>query len=164
MAGPTQTVLGRCRNVPATFTRPANATQYAAGEVMGDASVMTFNRVASENLASSVIQHAICIDSASETVKPDLELWLFDTTVTADADNAAFTPTDAEMLTLIDVIEFPSSAWKVGTAGGNSVNVQRNLGIPVKPNGTEIYGVMVVRNTYTPVSGEQIKVILRVVD
>jgi hypothetical protein len=54
------------------------------------------------------------VDSANQTVKATVELWLFDTTFTPDNDNAAFTPTDAELLTLVGIIQF--STWFVGDA------------------------------------------------
>ena len=162
--GPSITATGKSRTSKATFTRPSDTTAYAAGDVVCNSTsapvIMTFANAVSSAHASSILQQALLIDSGNETTKLDCELWLFDTTVVMDNDNAAFTPTDAEMLTLVAVIPFSSSAWKQGTAGtgGNCANDQQNLGIPINvadgTQNTSLYGILVARNAYTPISAE----------
>ena len=160
------------RTIAANFTRPADTTAYAAGDVIADSTsaptVITFSRATSDSV--STIQQAIIVTSASVATKPDLELWLFDTTVTPDNDNAVFTPTDAELRTLIGVIAFPVASFKVGDAtagaGGNSICDVQTLNIQINstPQVNAIYGVLVVRNAYVPVSAERFDIRLKIKD
>ena len=166
-------VRGMGRTNIASFTRPSDTTAYAAGDVICNSTsapvIMTFNVAAKELGSVGIIQQATLINSASVATKPDLELWLFDTTVVMDNDNAVFTPTDAEMLTLIGIIPFPTGDFKVGTAtagaDGNSACDVKNVGMVfnTKTN-NEIYGILVVRNAYIPVSAESFAIRLKVLD
>lgn len=162
------------RTISATFTRPADTTAYAAGDVVANSTsapvVMTFRGAARGTNAPSIIQHAILVSSASVATKPDLELWLFDTTIAIDNDNAVFTPTDAELLTLVGVIAFPVADFKVGDAtvgaGGNAVCEASNIGLPFNTtrDANDLFGVLVARNAYVPVSGEVFTVRLKLLD
>lgn len=140
----------------ASLTRPADTTAYAAGDVVtaGTAAALSFGL----NTSAGRIRSALLIDSASQATKPDIDLMLFDSSLTPDADNAAFTPTDAEMGTLIGVISFAGSAFKTGDAtvgaGGNGVIVSGGLDILLSGASETIYGVLVARNAYTPVASE----------
>lgn len=169
----TQDAIVRFRTpVPsrASLTRPSNTTQYAAGDVISDTTSdahYTFG-TSSDNVKSSypvrretqsgVINAARLWSSANQSSKLDAELWLFHTDIAVVADNSAFAPTDAEMLTLIGIIPFSYLDWKVGTAtagaGGNAVCEVKNIDLPIFAGKGLIYGQLVARNTYTPVSGE----------
>lgn len=148
-----------------TLTRPANITQYADGDVVANAddSHLLFEGVveAGAVLRSGSIPTARIVSSANQSQKPELELWLFDLAVATVGDNAAFAPTDAEMANLVGIIDFPASSWKVGNAGagatGNSVCEATNIGLVFKLAGTDLHGVLVVRDPgtpYTPVDSE----------
>lgn len=169
-------VYGANHNISATVTRPADTNAYNAGDVVCNSTsapvILSFNG-AQRNGKGGVIQQAILVDSANQATKPDLELWLFDTAITMDNDNAVFTPTDAELATLVGVIDFGTSYFKGGDAtsgaGGNCVCDVQNLGIPFTiPGGAAtantLYGVLVARNAYTPVSGESFTIRLKVLD
>lgn len=147
----------------ASLTRPANTTQYAAGDVIS--AVTTNNHFEFEDvvrrgpsLLSGSISSARIVSSANQATKLDAELWLFDTDIAEVADNSAFAPTDAEMLTLVGIIPFPVADWYVGDAtsgaGGNAVCQVDGLSIAFQARTTTLYGQLVARNTYTPVSGE----------
>lgn len=147
----------------ASITRPSNTTQYAAGDVISAVTTndhLTFQNCANIGRYTGTIDAARCFSSANQTTKPDLELWLFHTDIAKVADNNAFAPTDAEMLTLIGVIDFDS--WRVGLSGsgtdGNIVSEVRNIGLPFVIAGLadtpHIYGQLVERGTYTPISAE----------
>ena len=167
-------VLRKTRTIITSFTRPANTTAYAAGDVVCNSTsapvILTFSRSSNQTNGNGTILHAVCVDSANVATKPDLELWLFDTTVGMDNDNAAFTPTDAELLTLVGVIAFPTASFKVGDAAsgadGNSV-CEATPTLPFKCAGTTenaLYGIVVVRNAYVPVSGETFSFRLKILD
>lgn len=171
-------VLGQAHTDSASVTRPADTNTYAAGDVLCNSTsapmTMKFNAVTVGEgdgvNNTAIINQAVIVSSANQTLKPDLELWLFDTDIALDNDNAAFTPTDAELLTLVGVIDFPYLDWKVGDAtagaGGNSVCIAKNQGIPVKTlsGSKKLYGALVARNAYIPVSGEVFTVRLGLLD
>ncbi len=171
MSGMTR-VRGKGHTTGTSITRPANTTTYTAGDVVGSdpGAVMTFSNASFGEFDSGIIQQAIVTSSAYVATGPALELWLFDTTVTADTDNAVFTPTDAEMATLVGIISFASADWKSGTAtagaGGNMACVADNVSIPfnTKKGTSDLFGVLVARNAYVPVSGEIFTVRLQVLD
>jgi len=141
----------------AAYTRPADTTQYAAGDQVADGtpSVLEFavSRVAG---GTGVIIHASCTDDANQAVKPNFRLYLFDTLPTIAADNAPWTPSDADMVNIIGFITF--NEWEIGLAtvgaGGNCVSLAPDLQIPFDATNGVIYGLTVERSTYTPVTGE----------
>ena len=150
------------------ITRPADTTPYTAGDVVsGDPDLhFTFPKAAriGGGRLTGVISGARITSSANVATKADLELWLFRADVAARADNLAIAFTDAEMLTRIGIIQFPTANWFVGLAtagaGGNAGCESMGLGIPYQlaapaANDTpSMYGQLVVRNAYEPVSAE----------
>lgn len=144
------------------ITRPANTTAYTAGDVIAEVTTndhLLFSEVVRKgpNHGSGMITNAIIRSSANQGTKLDAELWLFSVDMTEVADNAAFAPTDAELLTLVGVIDFPVASWKAGAAtagaGGNAVCLVENIGIAFRTT-ENLYGVLVARNAYTPVASE----------
>lgn len=156
-----------------SLTRPANTTAYAAGDVWTNGSNARLNFTGMPSPAGSgfLINSALCIDDGNQATKPDLELYLFDTDITdLDADNATWTPTDAQLQTLVGVIAFPVASFKGGDltsgAGGNCVCWVNNVAVtctPTTASSFTLYGVVVVRNAYTPLSGESLKFVLNVI-
>lgn len=144
--------------ISSTITRPANQTQYTAGDAVSDA---TANAHHSFKWTSSLIRapitglisNARITTSVTTATQPDLELWLFDEDIAAIADNAAFTITDAEMLTCIGVIDFPVADWKASAL--NAGCFVENIGLAFKAKSSTIYGQLVMRNTYTPPADSQ---------
>lgn len=151
-----------------SVTRPADTTQYAAGDVLSNVAgkILTFTGVpqfatAGDNPAGegAALQSAVCISSANQSTKPDLELILFDSLPEPGSgvfeDNAAFDPTDASMNACIGIVDFAQASWFAGhtTSGaGGSSACAVSVNIPVLSD--TIYGVLVERATYTPVSAE----------
>jgi len=156
--------------VSASKTRPADTTAYTAGDAINDSTsaptVFTFNECVRFEGGSGVIARVMIDDSAAQSTKLSAELWLFDTTYTPDNDNAAITPTDAEMQTVVAVI--PVSTSYVGDAtsgaGGNVLLTSGVVNVPFKcASGSKaLYGMLVARNAYTPVSAEVFNVRLHI--
>lgn len=165
-------VMGVGSTVQASYTRPADTTAYTGGDVVADstsaATILTFAALTKDMNGGAIIQEALLIDSANQSTKPDLELWLFDTTFAIQNDNAAWAPTDAQLEGLVGVIPFSSSSFKSGDAtsgaGGNCACDVQGLGMPVNTKGgkVDLFGVLVVRNAYTPVSAEKFTIRLKV--
>lgn len=149
-------------NANSTITRPADTTAYAAGDTMSDATGnahLTFSGLPIKTGEGAMIEAAVFIDSVLAATPPDVELWLFSADIATIADNAAFAPTDAELLTLVGIITFATASFKKGTV--NMACVQNNLGLSFKAD--TLYGALVVRNAYTPASGEVFKVVVSVI-
>lgn len=171
MSGMTR-VRAKGHTTGVSVTRPANATTYTAGDVIGTAvtATLTIPNASFGEFDAGIIQQAIISSSAYVAAVPDLELWLFDSVVTDIADNAAFTPTDAELATLVGIVQFESANWKVAnaTAGanGNMCCVAGNVSVPfnTKKGVSQLFGVLVVRNAYVPVSAEVFTLRLQILD
>jgi hypothetical protein len=168
-----QFVRFKNRTVTQNFTRPANVTAYAAGQVVTTlaGAVITFQGASRETNGMGMIQMATLIDEANVSPKPDLQLWLFDTAPAAVADGAPFNPSNTELEALVAVIAFPTGNFAVGGAGvgaaGNSTCNAQALQIPfntVGTNNSALFGVLVARNSYVPVSAEKFVVRLTIMD
>jgi hypothetical protein len=148
-----------------SVTRPDNATAYAANDVIaGDtAACLQFSGLPFFEDGGVLIKSAFLFSSAAQSTKLEADLLLFSEEITdLDDDNAAFTPTDAQLLNLIGKVSFLAANTIAGDgtsgAGGNAVCAVHGLDIPVNANVDKVYGVLVARNTYTPVSTEVLTV------
>ena len=150
--------------VETTITRPADTTAYAAGDIVGtttdvgtSVSILTFTNAARANGIGGYVGSVIMIDSVNASTNIDADIFFFNTTLAQQADNVAFAPTDAEMNTCIGVVSIIGSDGKE-----SSNNIAYNGIMPssgkidfVPDSGSrDIFAVIVVRNAYTPASGE----------
>ncbi len=150
------------RTLEASYTRPANTTTYAAGDVLAEstsaATILTFANAARAVGGGGVIQNAVMVDSAAETLKPSIELYLFDTAPAMENDNEAWAPTDAEMEKCLGVIVFDGTAtgkFKAGSGNGVVAADALSLSYQCAAASTSLFGIAVVRNAYVPVSAEK---------
>lgn len=163
--------VGVTVTVETTITRPSDTNTYAANDVICNSTsaptIQTITGCARYNLGSGTIIDAVLIDGGNETLKLDADFFLFDTTVTMDNDNAAFTPTDTEMGTYVGVIQFVGGTARSGTAGtgGNCVYPNALASQPIAftcVTTTTLYGILVARNAYVPISGETFKIRMKI--
>lgn len=157
--------VGITKIVNGTFTRPADTNVYAAGDVISDStstpSVINFANCSRAAAGSGVINSVQLIDSANQATTLDADLFLFDTSPAIDNDNSPFTPTDAELATCIGIVSFSGSSSKAGDAtagaGGNRFYpnaLSGTIDFVTGGGSMNLFGVLVARNAYTPVSGE----------
>lgn len=145
-----------------TITRPNDTNIYAAGDAVTNSTsapvTASISGCARISAGSGVILNAMLIDSANQATAGSFEAWIFDTTITADNDNAVFTPTDAELATVVAIIPFVTSYIGDATsgAGGNRIYTsdQVNRGFVCAAASTTLYWALVARNAYTPVADE----------
>ena len=160
-----QEVRGKTITVSASKTRPSDTNAYTIGDVINESTSAGTNwtfvlQGPGGNvgpLGSCILQSATIISSVSQSTKLEGRLWLFDTDPAADFDNAEFTPTDAEQLRFLQVVEFPTSAWLTpGATPANTVCNAQGLWLPINTtkDANAIYGVLEARNAYTPASAE----------
>jgi hypothetical protein len=155
----------------ASYTRPADTAIYTAGDVLSESTsaptVLTFKSAVRNG--NSILKAALCIDSVAAGTKPDLELWLFHTAPAPVNDNAAFTITDAEALTLVAIVPFAVASFQASAL--NCACQKLALDLPLRGAlgsramaTQDLYGIVVVRNAYTPASGEVLTFTLLIED
>jgi hypothetical protein len=157
------TSLTPVASASASYTRPANTTTYAAGMVIADstsaATALTFTGMASAAGKGGILLSAMLYDSANQTLKLDAELFLFTASPTMQNDGVAWAPTDSDVGNIVARVRFNAGLSVVGnTAAGASGNViidsEAINRAYVSGASTSLFGVLVVRNGYTPVSAE----------
>lgn len=155
--------IGVSNVIESSITRPANATQYAAGDAVSNSTSapvpLIFSDAVREEGGAGLVVSATIATNSNESTKPSLELWLFDTLPTAVNDNAAFVVSDADVINVVGVLIFDS--WVQGTAGTGGTMVGHGDWKDSAPapffrcaGGKDLYGLLVARNAYTPISGE----------
>lgn len=144
------TTGGNTAQIDVTPTLTVAAT-YVSGDYVGTSTTpMTFLGASRINNSTATILSAVLVDGALQSVA--CELWLFDTTLTAPADSAAWTLTDAEAKRCIGVIPFSTYY----ASGANSISFAQGVGIGFKTisASTSLYGCLVTRGSPTYASGD----------
>ncbi len=150
--------------VIATLTRPADTTQYAAGDEITDTggAILEVTGCANDFGGSGTIRQIDIIDSINAATDPDPDVFVYDTTSTPQADNAAFAPADGVTETCLYAADMGSA---VASGANNLFFTKSGLDIPFTCGGASksLFVRLVERSTYTPTSGETFKVRLHIV-
>lgn len=143
----------------ASITRPADTTQYAVGDAIAanPATVLQFN-IGEHGEQHFVITRAVLVSSVKGSTLLSAKLHLFNVTFTPTADNAAIDFTDAVSSTGGMKITFGDQHGVVSNSMFESENIWKQGKLAV--GDTKIYGQLEALNTYTPASGEELRVIL----
>lgn len=152
---------GTAFSASASITRPANATQYAAGEVItaDTPAALSFAGVGRANGAGSWIYNARVVSANPAATVGAPKLYLFSATLTPAADNAAFAPSDAEALTCLGTILFDKASKTTNNVVYEPYNFTPMF-VKCPAGGTGIFGVLTTTTAYTPASGEVLTTIL----
>lgn len=142
-----------------TITRPANTTQYADGDGVSTATtgtILTFAGVAPAHKMGGKITGAYIHKTDQDTTAAAFDLYLFDTTVAGAGfeDNNAIAITDAEWQTGVGFISFVAADWRNVVTGDAYNKTNLDLSYECAADDTNLYGVLVARDTYTPASAE----------
>ena len=124
------------------------AGAYTAGDAVGG--LLTFPLAARTNISEggSILTDVLIVDDAGQDA--ELELWLFNQTFTAMADNAAWAPAETDLENLIAVVSTEDSALGWLAAGTPSaINVECTRRIDLVAGGTSLFGQLVTRGTPT---------------
>ena len=157
--------VGRSILADYRFQRPANATQYTAGDVISDnatnSTIPVF--VAARFPGGGGIVHSVAlIDSADEATNLSADLFLFNRFPnTVAADNAAYAPTDTDLESAIGAISLDGTSagnFKAGNANAIIQTTSVGLVFQCSSDSQLLYGVLVARNAYTPISIEVFKI------
>ena len=153
------------------IVRPNDATQFAAGEVYDTAAGvgLTFSAAARANGRAGSIVDALLVINANPATKGVFECWVFSAALGVyDVGNAVFTPTSADLGNLIGILDFSTAFIGDATVGnnGNLIYHAERTYLPLMFDtpaaADDLFGVIVVRNTYTPKAFEVLTVILKI--
>lgn len=131
------------RTVQTVVTPVISAVTYTANDALGG--LLTFTNALFGPKKTGVIVSAVLVDKANQAMAADLVL--FDQEFTPTADNAAFDPSDTDLLNSLGVIQFASGDY--AAFSDNAVATVRNIGLGVTNVGTgekSLYGQLVTRD------------------
>ncbi len=128
---------------------------YSANDAVGG--LLTFAGIAPNfGGGSCILESVVILDEAKQSIAIDLVL--FSETFTAAADNAIFSPSDADLLNCLGVISL--AAGDYAAFEDTSLATVRNLGLPIKLTGASgsLFGQLVTRGTPTYAATTDIEV------
>lgn len=140
------------------YTTPTNAVSqtptitagaYAAGDAVGG--LLTFANAA-RSQHTGVVATVVVSDLAAQGV--NLDLVLFGAVFTPTADNAPFSPSDADLLNCIGVVPI-TAHYAFAT---NGISEARNVGLWFESQSETIYGQLVTRGAPTYASTSDLRV------
>lgn len=156
------------KRITSIFTRPANATQLAAGDVVGPATtpaVQSFAGAAKTNGGSGkIVELLIGVDLELITTAIFRLHW-FNASLTPDADNAAFTGLLTNPASYLGYIDPPILVTQTGgtfaqirVAPGTSATGGLPFSYQCASADSGLYLVITALGTYTPKSGGLVRV------
>lgn len=151
-----------------SFTRPANTTQYADGDLVANSATagsVTPLKFSMNGLGrSGMIRRARIYKSATTATAATFSLHLFDSEPTvANGDNGAFSVATNISSWLGKIALDMSSGSEAGASAGLSqVSAAVAIGISKPTAGGVIYGLIEAGGTYTPASAETFTVRLEI--
>lgn len=153
-------MASRVKKITATeFTRPANATAFAAGDVVGPASgtaVITLASPAQYNYgAGKITQIRLHSDSSTGTAtNGTFRVHFFSTAPTSVADNSPWVTLYTEKAYFVGYRDM--DVFTGGATGLTSEMTATQLPLPFKCTGSNnLYAIVTATGAYTPVSGEK---------
>jgi len=141
----------------ASLTRPNNADAYTARDTFGTAATNLFTLCSSSNGGLVKKVRAVGI---MPTATDTFEVWLFGVAPTAQADNAAFSITDAEAANLLGIVPLTVSYT---TALNRVLETALTTVVDVVYYGP-LYAVLVVVGATTPVAVDKITLVVDVLE
>lgn len=153
--------------VQATFTRPADTTAYASGDLVansttaGSVAMMTFTPSQLNSRRSGKIKGARLQKSAASVTNASFRLHLFAATKTfTNGDNGAIVANSSAGY--IGAIDIDLSSGSSAVFGTPVTKDSASVDLPFRVNSNAIYGVLEARGAYTPASGEVFVADLRI--
>jgi hypothetical protein len=142
-----------------SITRPADTTAYAANDALSDSTSsptsggFTVSGAARASGGYGVIEKITAFSTNDPATLAQIEVWLFDQSVTNVNDNSAFALTDGDGVNYVAHVPLAFITTVAGS-GTNSVAVA-DVWIPYKCSGSANLRFLVkVKNAYTPANSE----------
>lgn len=154
----------------ATFTRPADTTAYASGDLMansttaGSVTPMSFALPFTSGTGQTILQRARIVKSGTTATLSAFRMHLYEASPTvANGDNGAWSTDKAA--SYLGFMDFPTLllAFTDGCAhfGANAAGSEMRLRLAA---GTTVFGLLEARAAYVPASGEIFTVTLETLD
>jgi hypothetical protein len=160
------------KRITASFTRPSDTTQYAAGDVVGPVTTpaaMSFPNAAKGNGGSGRILELMMAFDLETITTATFRLHFFNATLTPQADNAAFTGVSTNPSTYLGYIDPPILVTQAGGTLGqirHTINSTTTSGLPFyyqcADGGSGLWVVITALGTYTPKSAGIVRLSLTV--
>lgn len=155
----------RRKRLAATFTRPANTTAYAAGDVVGPvttAAVQSLAGAARGNGGTGRIVAATLETNNATVTNGTFRVHIFNASFTPESDNAAFAGQHTNRAAYQGYFDFNILVADSASAEGAIAQLRNatdiDNGLPLEfacANGdTGLYAVVVALGAYTPASGQ----------
>jgi len=165
MAQLDSTIVSTPRMVMAqdSITRLANATQYGVNDALSNhettptvAGYFTLP-VASRDGGGFTFTDFALYKTDQDQASAAFDVMLFDTVpaVAGFNDNAEIAITDAEWLACQEYVPFSAGGWR-NVVSGDLQTVRKVFGFVCAAGDVNAYGIVVVKATYTPASGEKL--------
>lgn len=140
-----------------SFTRPSNTTQYAVDDSVNDGTTTALSFSTTDGITLSLgssyfVKTARLITNNTTVTSGSFRLWLFDSSVTAIADNSIQTLLWADRAKRVGYVDFVLQSPPTGSDCAEALVVDSNLSI--RMGGTTLYGLLTTKGTYTPASGQ----------
>lgn len=165
-------MVGDFTRVPAvSFTRPANTTAYASGDLVANnttaGSVVPLEwPVTSAIAGSGMVRRARLTKSGTTVTSGTFRLHLFQSTVTvANGDNGALSTTNAAGYLGYIEIDLTAAGANIFSDGATAIGAPASgaeINFRCGENSIKLYGLLEARAAYTPASGETFTVTLEV--
>lgn len=134
-------------------TPSVTAGIYAANDAVGG--LLTFANAGRYTGYGGVVKDVIILDDAGQDA--EMELWLFNATFTAMADNAPWAPSEVDLRKIVAIISTAGGAWfAAGTPSAARVECNQRYDCV----GTSLFGQLVTRGTPTFVASDDVTVII----
>jgi hypothetical protein len=156
------------KRITATFTRPSDTTQYAAGDVVGPVTtpaVQSFAGAARANGGSGKIVELMMAFDLETITTATFRLHWFNATFTPQADNAAFTGVSTNPERYLGYIDPPILVTQAGgtlgqirVAPGTSATGGLPFSYQCASGDSGLYLVVTALGTYTPKSAGIVRV------
>lgn len=143
--------------VSTTVTRPANTTQYTAGDVVGG--VITFTNIGPAGKMVYLIRAILEVYIAAiPSGMTSFRLYLFsETPPSALADNAVWSMSAADRAVYAKTyIDLGSPAVTGGILQVSADDITKS--VQLADGSTDLYGYLVTNSTYTPAAGSEVYV------
>lgn len=149
-------IVSELARIATSFSRPNDTNAYAVDDAVSDSTgsptVLTFAGMARNTGFGGTIVGAELIIANKPTIAAEFHLLLYDTSPTAQADNAAFAHGASDLGYLVGMLIFSPSLMTDQGGGSYPFRVYQaiNLPVPYRCAATGLYGLLKTRTAYTP--------------
>lgn len=145
---------GKMAVVNGEFARPGDTTTYAANDVVGNGSVVTFQNVGAEEGGSGYITNVRLVKSTATITNAVFRLWLYSEAPTPIADNAPFTLLWVNRAKRLGYVDLACTTEGTGSDSASAFVTNLNLKFMCGAASRNLWGVLEAKQAYAPGASE----------